>query len=258
MTERGFRCEKLSHTFHHDARDIPTLDEVSFEAQPGEFICVVGPSGCGKSTLLRILAGLLAPTSGRVVVGSAESTGTHSSRVFPENGVFPWMRVIENVAFGLEMKGIEKGERVKRALDILRDVGLEDFANSWPHELSVGMRQRVNVARAFLAEGDLLLMDEPFGALDALTRRMMQEELLRLWRQHRHTLVFVTHDVDEAVALADRIIVLTKRPARVLEEFTLPSDRQRGPSARRLPEVRGVGRRIWDIVVGAEMSAQSR
>ena len=258
MTERGFRCEKLSHTFHHDDRDIPTLDDVSFEARPGEFICIVGPSGCGKSTLLRILAGLLAPTSGRVVFGSAETTGTHSALVFQENGVFPWMRVLENVAFGLEMKGIEKSERVKRARNILRDVGLEDFANSWPHELSVGMRQRVSVARAFLAEGDLLLMDEPFGALDALTRRMMQEELLRLWRQHRHTLVFVTHDVDEAVALADRIIVLTKRPARVLEEFTLPSDRQRGPSARRLPEVRGVGRRIWDIVVGAEMSAQTR
>lgn len=255
MTDRGLRCEKLSHTFHHDDRDIATLDELSFEAQAGEFICIVGPSGCGKSTLLRILAGLLQPTSGRVVFSSGEATGPHSSLVFQENGVFPWMRVLDNVAFGLEMNGVARVERERRAFDMLRDVGLEGFANCWPHELSVGMRQRVSVARAFLADRDLLLMDEPFGALDALTRRLMQEELLRLWRQRRHTLVFVTHDVDEAIALADRIIVMTRRPARVLEQFVLPADRQRGPSARRLPEVRGVGRRIWDLVVGAEMAA---
>ncbi len=252
------RCENLSHTFQHGDREIKTLDSLSFKAQAGEFICVVGPSGCGKSTLLRIIAGLLRPTSGRVVFGSDKNTGAHSSLVFQENGVFPWMRVLDNVAFGLEMNGVARGEREKRALDILRDVGLEGFANSWPHELSVGMRQRVSVARAFLAERDLLLMDEPFGALDALTRRLMQEELLRLWRKRRPTLVFVTHDVDEAIALADRIIVMTSRPARVLEEFVLPADRERGPAARRLPEVRGAGRRIWDLVVGAEMSAETR
>jgi NitT/TauT family transport system ATP-binding protein len=138
---------------------------------------------------------------------------------------------------------------------LLHDVGLDGFGTSYPHELSVGMRQRVGIARAFIKDVQLLLMDEPFGALDALTKRTMQEELLRLWRHHRHTLVFVTHDVDEAVALADRIIVFTQRPATVLEQFVLPSDRERGPSARRLPEARATGRRIWQLVLG-ETNAQ--
>ena len=225
---------------------------MSFTAEPGEFICVVGPSGCGKSTLLRVLAGLLEPTSGRVIFGSDGEARPSTALVFQENGVFPWMTVRDNVAFGLEMRGVPRDARHRRADDMLRDVGLEGFAGNWPHELSVGMRQRVNVARAFVSEVQLLLMDEPFGALDALTRRRMQEELLRLWRLHRHTLVFVTHDVDEAIALADRILVMTARPGRVLEEFSLPPDRERGPAARRLPEVRAASRRIWELVMTAE------
>jgi NitT/TauT family transport system ATP-binding protein len=169
--------------------------------------------------------------------------------VFQEHGVFPWMTVRENVAFGLEMQGVPQAERNSRADALLADVGLSGFASSYPQELSVGMRQRVGVARAFISEVQLLLMDEPFGALDALTRRTMQEELLRLWRKHRHTLVFVTHDVDEAAALADRIIVFSRRPATVLQEFVLPADRPRGPSSRRIPEVRQTSRLIWDLVM---------
>ena len=252
MSEISFRCEDVSHSFETSTSTIVALENVSFEAQPGEFICLVGPSGCGKSTLLRVLAGLLDPTSGRVEFGLGELARPSTALVFQENGVFPWMTVRDNVAFGLEMQGVSKQEREKRADVLLRDVGLEGFATMWPHELSVGMRQRVSVARAFISDVQLLLMDEPFGALDALTRRMMQEELLRLWRRNRHTLVFVTHDVDEATALADRIIVMTKRPARVLEEFVLPPDRERGPSARKLPEVRAAGRRIWELVLRAE------
>ena len=254
MSEIRFRCENLSHSFATEDGEIPALDGVTFEAQPGEFICLVGPSGCGKSTLLRILAGLLSPTSGGVVYGGAEGKRPSTALVFQENGVFPWMTVRENVAFGLEMDGVPRAERDRRADEMLRDVGLSGFAARWPHELSVGMRQRVSVARAFISDVQLLLMDEPFGALDALTRRRMQDELLRLWRQHRHTLVFVTHDVDEAIALADRIIVMSNRPARVLEEFVLPADRERGPAARRLPEVRSAGRTIWDLVMNAETS----
>jgi NitT/TauT family transport system ATP-binding protein len=223
---------------------------VSFEARPGEFICLVGPSGCGKSTILRILAGLLDPTSGTVIFGNGVAGSRPTTAlVFQEHGVFPWMTVRENVAFGLEMHGVPRVEREARADALLRDVGLSGFAASYPQELSVGMRQRVGVARAFISDVQLLLMDEPFGALDALTRRTMQEELLRLWRHHRHTLVFVTHDVDEAAALADRIIVFSRRPATVLQEFSLPSDRPRGPSARRIPEVRNTSRLIWDLVM---------
>jgi NitT/TauT family transport system ATP-binding protein len=255
MSELRFRCENLSHSFVTAGGEIAALDRVTFEAQPGEFICLVGPSGCGKSTLLRVLAGLLPPTSGSVHFGAAGTARPTTALVFQENGVFPWMTVRENVAFGLEMNGVARAERERRADDMLRDVGLGGFANNWPHELSVGMRQRVNVARAFMSDVQLLLMDEPFGALDALTRRRMQDELLRLWRRHRHTLVFVTHDVDEAIALGDRIIVMTNRPATVLEEFRLPPDRDRGPAARRLPEVRAAGRRIWELVMQAETEA---
>jgi NitT/TauT family transport system ATP-binding protein len=250
MTELGFRFDNVSHVFSNRGSDTTALSEVSFVAQPGEFICLVGPSGCGKTTLLRILAGLLEPTSGRVIFGdSAPNVRPTTALVFQENGVFPWMTARDNVAFGLEMQGVPREERERRADDLLRDVGLAGFASSYPQDLSVGMRQRVGVARAFISDVQLLLMDEPFGALDALTKRTMQEELLRLWRHHRHTLVFVTHDVDEAVALADRIIVMTKRPGTVLEQFELPADRPRGPSARRIPEARVTGRRIWDLVM---------
>lgn len=251
MTELGFRCESISHTFSNRGSEVAALDDVTFSAEPGDFICLVGPSGCGKTTLLQILAGLLKPSSGRVLFGDGgESVRPSTALVFQENGVFPWMTVRDNVAFGLEMHGVPRAERESRANALLRDVGLEGFASSYPHELSVGMRQRVGIARAFITDVQLLLMDEPFGALDALTKRIMQEELLRLWRRHRHTLVFVTHDVDEAVALADRIIVLTQRPATVLEQFVLPRDRPRGPSYRKLPEARETGRRIWDLVMG--------
>jgi NitT/TauT family transport system ATP-binding protein len=250
MTELGFKFENVSHRFHNRGAEVTALQSVSFEAQPGEFICLVGPSGCGKSTILRILAGLLQPTSGKVVFGAGVSGARpKTALVFQEHGVFPWMTVRENIAFGLEMHGVPRAEREARADALLHDVGLSGFAASYPQELSVGMRQRVGVARAFISEVQLLLMDEPFGALDALTRRTMQEELLRLWRQHRHTLVFVTHDVDEAAALADRIIVFSRRPATVLQEFSLPSDRPRGPSARRIPEVRNVSRLIWELVM---------
>jgi NitT/TauT family transport system ATP-binding protein len=256
MSQTGLRCEAISHTFISRGRSTAALENVSFSALPGEFVCVVGPSGCGKSTLLQILAGLLEPTSGSVVFGNGTGTTRPSTAlVFQESGVFPWMTVRDNVAFGLEMRGVLRAEREGRADSMLRDVGLEGFAGSYPHELSVGMRQRVGIARAFITDAQLLLMDEPFGALDALTKRSMQEELLRLWRHHRHTLFFVTHDVDEAIALADRIIVLTHRPGKVLEEFVLPGDRERGPSSRKVPEVREKGRRIWNLVMGEEHAA---
>ncbi len=250
MSELGFRFENVSHRFDNRDAEVTALQNVSFEVEPGEFICLVGPSGCGKSTILRILAGLLDPTSGTVVFGNAPGNSRPTTAlVFQEHGVFPWMTVRENVAFGLEMRGVPREERNARADALLRDVGLAGFASNYPQELSVGMRQRVGVARAFISEVQLLLMDEPFGALDALTKRTMQEELLRLWRQHRHTLVFVTHDVDEAAALADRIIVFSRRPATVLQQFSLPSDRPRGPAARRIPEVRNTSRLIWDLVM---------
>lgn len=249
MTELGFRCENVSHVFSNHGVATAALDNVSFSAEPGELICLVGPSGSGKSTLLRILAGLLTPTDGRVIFGTG-STQPSSALVFQEQGVFPWMTVRDNVAFGLEMLGITKAERESRADSILSEVGLAEFESRYPHELSVGMRQRVGVARAFIADVPLLLMDEPFGALDALTKRLMQKELLRLWRLHRHTLVFVTHDVDEAIALADRIVVLTERPGSVLKEFVLPPERARGLWNETDPGAHKISRQVWNLLLG--------
>jgi NitT/TauT family transport system ATP-binding protein len=259
MSELGFRCESVSHAFSNRGATTVALRDVSFSAQPGEFICLVGPSGSGKSTLLRILAGLLQPSSGRVIFSEeADATKPATALVFQEDGVFPWMTVRENVAFGLEMLGVSKAEREQRADALLSDVGLANLGSSYPHELSVGMRQRVGVARAFVADVPLLLMDEPFGALDALTRRVMQEQLLRLWRLHRHTLVFVTHDVEEAIALADRIVVFTDRPGRVLREFVLPAERSRGPSTEPMPEVQEISRQVWSLLLGEVEDASAR
>jgi NitT/TauT family transport system ATP-binding protein len=193
---------------------------------------VVGPSGCGKSTLLRIIAGLLEPSSGRVLFdGAMGPDQPRGGLVVQENGTFPWMTVVENVAFGLELQGVGKKERTERSLDFLARVGLAPFAHRYPNELSTGMRQRVGIGRAFVADSPMLLMDEPFGALDAQTRWVLQSELLTIWAEHRKLVVFVTHDIEEAVLLGDRVLVMTGHPGRIREDIRIPLDRPRDPRA---------------------------
>jgi len=214
-----------------DAAPLRALEDVSIEIHDDEFVCFVGPSGCGKTTLLRIIAGLDDASEGDVLIGDERIIDPHSKvgMVFQEYSLFPWRKVIDNIAFGPEMAGVPAVERHEIAGKYLDLIGLREFEDSYPSELSGGMRQRVAIARALANEPDLLLMDEPFGALDAQTRNMMQKELLQIWHKTRKTILFVTHSVDEAVYLADRIVLLSARPGRLQEiiDVELPRPRDR-------------------------------
>ena len=208
------------------------VQAASFAIEQSEFLCLVGPSGCGKSTLLNIIAGFLSPTAGEIRIGGKAVTGRGMDRgvVFQDFAqLFPWRTALRNVAFGLEMKGVPKKEREQIALEQLRLVKLEKFANAYPHHLSGGMQQRVAIARALAYNPSVLLMDEPFAALDALTRDDMQRLLSEVWRATRKTVVYVTHNVAEAVYLADRVIVMSPHPGTVKAEVAIPLTRPRNP-----------------------------
>jgi NitT/TauT family transport system ATP-binding protein len=206
------------------------LDHIELKVQPGEFVCIVGPSGCGKSTLLHLIAGLHRPTSGEVLVDDnrVDTPGTDRILIFQELGLFPWLTVAQNVEFGMKMKGTAKAERRERTAHYLRMVHLSEFRDNYIHQLSGGMRQRVALARALATEPDVLLMDEPFAALDAQTRDLLHDELERVWAETGRTIIFVTHNVREAVRLGDRVVLFTFRPGRIKQEFTvnLPRPRQ--------------------------------
>ncbi|PKL62527.1 MAG: nitrate ABC transporter ATP-binding protein [Methanomicrobiales archaeon HGW-Methanomicrobiales-2] len=237
----GVRIANVGKAFpKEDGTVTQALEGVNLEIGDTEFICLVGPSGCGKTTLLRIIAGLETATTGSVTVDDRAVTGPDPKRgmVFQEYSLFPWRRVIDNVAFGLEMKGVPREERWRTADHYLDMVGLSQFRDAYPFELSGGMRQRVAIARALANDPDVLLMDEPFGALDAQTRNRMQKELLFLWEQTKKTIVFVTHSVDEAVYLSDRIIVLSPRPGSVQEIIVIPWSRPRDRTSAEFAEVR--------------------
>lgn len=220
-------CRHISKIFGEGATATRALEDISFETHEGEFLSVLGPSGCGKSTLLRIIAGLSEPTSGEVVYSGNNAGGPLNSMVFQEHGVFPWMNVIDNVAFGLEMQGVPRKERYERSLDFLKRVGLFRHAYRNPHELSVGMRQRIAIARAFVNNPAILLMDEPFVSLDAQTRIILQSELLKLWSERKKTVIFVTHDIDEAILLGDRVLVMTSVPGRIKDVVSVGIERPR-------------------------------
>ena len=208
------------------------VQALDFTVEPGEFVCILGPSGCGKSTLLGALAGHLRPAGGSLLVDNAPVAGPSPERgmVFQHHTLLPWRSVLDNVAFGLKMQGIGKAERHRQAAEMLRLVGLQDFAPRWPNQLSGGMQQRAEIARVLINRPRLLLMDEPFGALDAQTRARMQELLLDIWTRIRTTVVFVTHDIDEALFLADRILVMSPRPGRFIEDLRLDFPRPRNAS----------------------------
>jgi NitT/TauT family transport system ATP-binding protein len=244
-----FECQRLSKAYQTRSRVVPALEDVTFSVVEQEFVCIVGPSGCGKTTLLKLIAGLLEPTSGRIIFAAEPADGRpRSALVFQEHGLFPWMTVVDNVAFGLEMQGVGREERRARARAFIEQVGLASFADSYPHELSIGMRQRVGIARAFVADAPILLMDEPFGSLDAQTRLVLQEELLRIWKDHQKLVVYVTHDIEEAVLLGDRVLVMTGRPGRIGEVIPIPLGRPRDLSAGEQPDVTEIKWHIWKML----------
>ena len=205
------------------------LDKINLQVSAGEFLCIVGPSGCGKSTLLYLIAGLNQPSAGKVLMDGnvVEHTGTDRIMIFQEHGLFPWLTVEENVEFGMKMKGVKKALRREQANEYLKLVHLQKFGKSYIHQLSGGMRQRVAIARALATEPDVLLMDEPFAALDAQTRDLLHDELERIWAETGRTIVFVTHNVREAVRLGDRVAVFTFRPGRVKREYKIDLPRPR-------------------------------
>lgn len=233
--------DDVSKVYGHGDHAVAALDRISLRVAPGEFVCLVGASGCGKSTLLNIVAGLDAPTAGSVAV-----TG-RTALMFQESALFPWKTVAQNVDLALKLRKVPRGERADRVDHLLRLVHLEAFAKKRPHELSGGMRQRVALARAFAQDADVLLMDEPFGALDAMTRDLLHDELERLWADRSFTVLFVTHNVREAARLADRVVMLSSRPGRIAAEFPVRIARPRRIDS---PEVSGLAATITERLRG--------
>ncbi len=234
-------ARSLSKVFTTGKRRIVALEGMSIDVADGEFVCLLGPSGCGKTTVLRIIAGLEPATDGAVLVHGkkVESAGPERGMVFQEFALFPWRTVRRNIEFGLEIRGVSEKSRHEMSSDLIDLVGLKGFEDAHPDELSGGMRQRVGIARALANEPTVLLMDEPFGSLDAQTRNLMQKELLRIWSATKKTVLFVTHSVDEAVFLADRIVVMTARPGTVREIIPVSLPRPRDRTSAEFIAVRG-------------------
>ena len=211
---------------------VQALAEISINVAAGEFICIVGPSGCGKTSLLKLIAGFMAPTAGDMLMEGQQITAPAANRgmVFQQPALYPWLTVAENVAFGLRMRGVNGHERTDRVDAMLKLVGLADFGRRAPYELSGGMQQRAAIARVLINEPRVMLMDEPFGALDALTREHMQEELLKIWRTTRTTIILITHSVEEAIYLGTRTLVMSPRPGRIVADVPTPFSREAGDS----------------------------
>jgi NitT/TauT family transport system ATP-binding protein len=235
------RCSHLSVCFGKGAAEIVALRDVSFDAREGEFLSVIGPSGCGKTTLLRTVANLIQPTEGAV----ERTPGERILLVFQEDSLFPWMTVLDNATFGLQMQGVGAAWRETSALALLARFGLEGREGAYPHQLSVGMKQRVAVIRCFLSDPAVMLMDEPFAALDAQTRLALQQELLAVWDQDRKTVIFVTHDIEEAILLSDRILILNGPPGVIVDELAVPFPRPRDMSLTLEEEFLELKRHIW-------------
>ena len=229
---------------------VVALDQVTLDVEPGEFVCVVGASGSGKSTLLRLVHGLLAPTAGAVFVDGQPVTAPAQNRamVFQSDSLLPWATVVDNVAYGLRLAGTPKRAARELARQRLATVGLADVENAYPRQLSGGMRQRVNIARALAVDPEVLLLDEPFAALDAQTREIMSAELLRIWNADRKTVLFITHQIDEAVYLADRVVVLSARPGTVREVIDVDLPRPRDLSVKRTAEFGRLVDHIWGLI----------
>src|SRR5579872_1774969 len=237
-TKTKLRAEGIDMVFNRDGNKVEVLQQVDLEVGDGEFVCLLGPSGCGKSTILNIVAGFISPTAGEVRIDGQAVRGPDPRRifVFQERGVFPWLTVEGNIEFGLFK--LARPERERRVAHYIKMVGLGGFEKAYPAELSGGMKQRLEVARALAVNPDMLLLDEPFGALDSITRLIMRGELLRIWREERNTVIFVTHDIDEAVQLADRVAVMSGRPAKIQKVVDIDIAHPRDISSPRYLELR--------------------
>jgi NitT/TauT family transport system ATP-binding protein len=238
----------VSKVFQTAERDVVALKDIDLAIPPGQFVCLLGPSGCGKSTLLNAVAGFALPSSGHILADGkrVEAPGPERGMVFQEYALFPWMTVADNIAFGLEIKGQSKAQIEATVARLLSMLSLSDFRNRFPKDLSGGMRQRVAIARVLALDSPIMLMDEPFGALDALTRRNLQDELLRIWAELKKTIIFVTHSIEEAIYMADRIVVMTYRPGTVKRDMLVDLPRGRDPAA---PEFNALKRELGQLVM---------
>ena len=248
----------LSKIFEGRKTSTAALDHINLDLKDGEFLCIVGPSGCGKTTFLRIIAGLEEPTEGTVTMHrSGADERPLNAMVFQEQSLFPWLTVVDNVAFGLEMRGIGQRERYERAQPYIEMVGLTRFRDYYPHQLSGGMKQRVSLARAFANDPEILLMDEPFAALDAQNKIILQEELLHIWETHRKTVIFITHAIDEALTLGDRVVVMSAAPGRVMEVINVGFERPRHVAELHVrPEFGELLLGIWRMLEGEVRKAR--
>jgi NitT/TauT family transport system ATP-binding protein len=226
---------------------IEALGPFDLDIADGEFVSIVGPSGCGKSTFLRVVAGLIRPTAGTIEIRTRD-TGNPTAMVFQEYSIYPWKTVLDNVRLGLDIAGVPKKDGNDRALQYLTKLGLADRARARPDTLSGGMKQRVAIARALAVEPDVLLMDEPFASLDAQMRTVLQDQLLELWQTDRRTVVFITHSLEEAILLGDRVVVMSARPGRLLESVDVPFERPRSPDIRLTPEFVNLQAGLWDLL----------
>jgi len=248
MSAAHIVIDGVNKVFQTEGRALHALKDISLEIPRGQFTCLLGPSGCGKSTLLNAVAGFALPTSGSILADGRPVTGPGPERgmVFQEYALFPWMTVEQNIAFGLDIKGLDKALIARRVGDLLAMLSLTEFRRRFPKDLSGGMRQRVAIARVLALDSPILLMDEPFGALDALTRRNLQDELLRIWADVRKTILFVTHSIEEAIYLADRIVVMTYRPGTIKRDLLVDLPRLRDPAA---PEFNALKRELGELVM---------
>jgi NitT/TauT family transport system ATP-binding protein len=234
------------------------IEGINLDVATNEIVSIVGPSGCGKSTLLNLIAGFIAPTRGEILVDGRPVTAPGADRavVFQQDSVFPWLTVADNVGYGPKARGVPNADRAAIVDRLLTLVGLARERNLYPRQLSGGMKKRVDLARAYANEPEVLLMDESFGALDVLTKEKMQSELLRLWRQEPRTIVFVTHDIEEAIFVGQRVVVMTARPARIAAEIAVPFPKEPDPNIKTTPEFQQLRRRIIDLLVRAEMGQE--
>jgi len=241
-------CEDVAKVYPTVRGPVLALHGISFATRESEFVCIVGPSGCGKTTLLKVVAGLIAPSRGEVHYEGPRRGAPLNAMVFQDDSIFPWMTVLDNVAFPLELRGVPRQRRVETAEELIERVGLLRFARNYPHELSMGMKQRVGIARALAYNPEVLLMDEPFAALDAQTKAVLQEELLTLWTRYQRTVLFVTHDIEEAVFMGDRVLVMSRNPGRMIAEVPASFPRPREHALRNTSEFGAVKEQIWLLI----------
>ena len=256
MSEPHIIIKAVDKVFAAEGRELVALQGIDLEIPRGQFTCLLGPSGCGKSTLLNAIAGFALPTRGNIAADGKWVTGPGPERgmVFQEYALFPWMTVAQNVAFGLEIKGMPKAQIASRVAALLNMLKMAEFGQRFPKDLSGGMRQRVAIARVLALDSPIMLMDEPFGALDALTRRSLQDELLRIWAELKKTIIFVTHSIEEAIYLADRIVVMTYRPGTVKRDMLVELPRGRDPAS---PEFNALKRELGALVMEEQQRHQN-